>query len=169
MRIAVVDMAAVLRGSKQWRDAAEERLRLMERMRRTLTKLSQQVQVLRNEYENLPPGTDERRLKEQEISSALQELQQNRSDFEARIAENHNEAARELFRRISEAVSAHADQHDLDLVLKKQSLDLAGEETVEQSLLLATTEVLYADPSLDISAAIVERINADYPGPIEAK
>jgi len=35
--------------------------------------------------------------------------------------------------------------------------------------MLATTEVIYAEPGLDISQAVVERLNAEYSGPIEVK
>ena len=169
LRVAVVDMSTVLRSSKQWRDAGEERMRLMEQMSLTLGKLGQHVQVLRNEYGNLPPGTEERAQKEREIAEALDKLQTTRREFETQIAEHHNRAGRELFQKITEAVRDHAEENDIDLVLKKQQLDFTGVETVEQSLLLATTEVLYARTTLDISEAVVERINADYPGPIEVK
>ncbi|MFO8008440.1 MAG: OmpH family outer membrane protein [Candidatus Brocadiia bacterium] len=169
LRIAVVDLSEIMRESEQWQDTTEERMRMMDRMRRTLTKMSEQLQVLRNEYENLPPDTEQRAEKQREMANALQELQRTRNEFETEIAEHHNQAAREMFTAVTEAVKAHAEQNDLDLVLKKQNLDLAGMEDVEQSLLLATTEVLYARPMLDISGAVVERINADYPGPIETK
>ncbi len=169
LKVAVVNMTEVVAASKQWRDAGEERLRLMEKMKRTVTKLRQQVQVLRNEHANLPPGTEERQQKEQEIARALEELRQTQRDFETRIAEHHNKAARKLFGKITDAVKAHAEKNEIDLVLKKRDPDLAAGRTAEESLLLATTEVLYAAPALDISDAVTERINAGYPGPMEPK
>ena len=54
-------------------------------------------------------------------------------------------------------------------MLKKQSLDLSGPETLGQNIMLATTEVLYADPGLDISQVVTDKLNADYSGPIEVK
>ncbi len=169
LRIAVVDMSEIMRKSGRWQDSTEERMRMMDRMRRTLTKMGEQLQVLRNEYENLPPDTEQRAQKQREMSDALQDLQETRSEFETEIAEHHNQAAREMFAAITEAVKAHAEQNGLDLVLKKQNLDLSGAQSVEQSLLLATTEVLYARPVLDISDAVVKRVNAGYAGPVETK
>ncbi len=63
----------------------------------------------------------------------------------------------------------HAREHGISLVLKKQALQLSGPETIEQGLQIATTEVLYADEGLDITDAIVERLNAEYQAPVEVK
>ncbi len=169
LRVGVVDMDRVLQSSGEWRDATEERVRMMDTMRRSLNKLSQRVQVSRNAYDNLPPGSDERRAKGAEIEQALAELQQQRMEYEQQIAERHNEAIRNIFGKVSAAVSSYAQQHGLSLVLKKQKLELTGPQTVEQSLTLATAEVLYADPALDISDAVIERLNAAYSGPIEVR
>ncbi|MHC4592422.1 MAG: OmpH family outer membrane protein, partial [Planctomycetota bacterium] len=125
-RIAVVDMAQVLKASDEWRDSAETRSRLLDSMKRTLNGLTRQVQVLRNEYENLPPGTEERERKGVETQGALDELQQTRLEFENRIAQHHNESARNIFRKLSRAVSAYAQEQGINLVLKKQDFELTG-------------------------------------------
>jgi len=169
LKVAVVDMERVLRASRQWQDAVEERSRLMDAMNRTLGKLTAQVQVLRNEFENLAPGTEERRARGAELEQALQERQQARLDFESRIAGQHSSSARRLFGELEKVVAAYAQQNGVALVLKKHAVELTGPESVEQGLMIATTEVLYADASLDISDAVIERLNAAYEGPIEVK
>jgi len=169
LRVAVVDMSHVLSASKEWRDAVEERTRLLDTMRRTLNKLTRRNQVLRNEYENLPPGTEERQQKAAEIEQALQEFQQTRLELEEQIARQHDRSVRSLFGKLNGIVASYAQQHGIQLVLKKQDVDLTEAETVEQSLQIATTEVLYADPALDISEAVVAELNAGYEGPIEVK
>ncbi|MHC4479875.1 MAG: OmpH/Skp family outer membrane protein [Planctomycetota bacterium] len=168
-RVAVVEMARVLRNSSEWQDSVAERVQLLETMKRTLNRLTRHVQVLRNEYENLPPDTEERRSKGEKIELALAELQQTRLEFEQRIAGQHGESVRSLFRKLSAAVRAYAEEHDIDLVLKKQDVELAGPETAGDNLLVATAEVLYAARALDISEPIIERLNAAYEGPIEVK
>ena len=35
--------------------------------------------------------------------------------------------------------------------------------------MLATTEVLYAEPGMDISPVVIEQLNSAYTGPIEVK
>jgi Skp family chaperone for outer membrane proteins len=169
LKVAVVDMGRLLRQSVQWQDDVEERARLADGMDRTLDKHTRHVQVLRNEVENLPPGTDERRRKEAELEAALQERARTRLDFESRIARQHAESVRALFAEMERAVADHAAANDVHLVLKKQAIELSGPESVEQGLMIATAEVLYAHPSLDATDAVVEAMNAAYEGPIEVK
>jgi Skp family chaperone for outer membrane proteins len=169
LRVAVVDMERVLAGSREWQDNVAERSRMQETARRTLTKLARENQVLRNEYENLPPGTDERQAKAAEVDAALRRYQQTEQELEGAIARRHEEAVRNLFGKLSRVVAAYAREHGISLVLKKQSIDVTEPQTPEQSLQMATMDVLYADPALDISADVVELLNAQYSGPIEEK
>jgi len=167
--VAVVDISKVMQNSIKWQDATQKRLDLMERMKRTLSKQGQQVQVLRNAYESLPPGTEQKLQKQAELRDAMTELQKARRDFEERLARQHEEALRSFFRKLREAVSEYAEESELDLVLKAQSMNLSGPGSPGQNLQLATTEVLYARPELDISNAVMERLNADFAEPIEVK
>lgn len=169
LRVAVVDMARILRGSEEWRDSVEERSRLLDTMKRTLSKLSQQAQVLRNEYQNLAPGTQERDDKGADLERALREMEQTRLDFEDRIARQHSQSVLSLFRSLDAVVADYAREHGVSLVLKKQQLEPGGPQGVEESLQLATAEVLYADSALDISEPIIAALNAQYEAPIEVK
>ena len=72
-------------------------------------------------------------------------------------------------RAIGKAVADHARENGIHIVLKKQDMELAGPESIEQNLRLATTEVLFADPALEITDAVVARLNAGYPGPLEVE
>jgi Skp family chaperone for outer membrane proteins len=74
-----------------------------------------------------------------------------------------------LFRSLDAVVADHAREHGLSLVLKKQPLEPGGPQGVEESLQLATAEVLYADSALDISEPIIAALNAQYEAPIEVK
>ncbi len=165
--VAVLEMATVLADCEQWQDAANERRRLIDKMTRSLGKRDQHLQLLRNERENLPPDTAERREKEQEIRDALQEREKSRREFERQITEHYDNAIRRLLKDLNEAVRNYAAENEVDLVLKKQSLELTERENPE--LLLATTDVLYAGADLDISEQIVKQLNAGYAGPIEVK
>ena len=167
--VAVVDMSAVVAGSAEWKDLAQERNRLTENAKQTLSNLTQKAQVLRNEYDNLPPGTDERTAKANELQASLQDLQKTQQQFETQIGQSYTAATRTIFAKVGKIVEAYAREHKIDLVLKKQTLDLTGPETLGQNIMLATTEVLYADPGLDISQFVTDKLNAAYSGPIEVK
>ncbi len=165
--VAVLEMSTVLAESERWQDGVNERRRLADRMTRALEKTDQHLQLLRNERENLPPDTDERRQKEQEIRQALQEREQKRREFEEEVTQHYDAAIRALLKDLNRAVNEYVAEHDVDLVLKKQSLELTDRENPQ--LLLATADVLYAAADLDISRQIVRRLNTGYAGPIEVK
>ena len=167
--VAVVDMSNVLANSAEWKDMAQERARLTENAKQTLSNLTQKAQVLRNEYDNLPPGTDERTAKANELQAAVQDLQKTQQQLESQIGQNYTAATRTIFTKVAKVVGVYANEHHIDLVLKKQTLDLSGPETLGQNIMLATTEVLYADPGLDISQVVTDKLNAEYSGPIEVK
>ncbi len=165
----MVDMSRVLNASDEWHDMGAERNRIVQNAKEALNNLSQKVQVLRNEYDNLPPGTDERAAKAKELQTALQDLSSAQQDYQTQVSQSYSAATRSMFAKIGKIVDAYAREHHIDLVLKKQTIDLSGPETLGQNIMLATTEVLYADPSLDISKTVIAQLNAAYKGPIEVK
>ncbi len=168
LRVAVVDMSRVLKEAAAWRDAAEERSRMIERMQRTLGQRRREAQVLRNELENLPPGTDQRQAKALELQRALVQLQQEQMEFEAGIAEHHNAAVRDLLGRLARAAQEHARENGIDLVLKRQGME-PDAASPQQGLEMATADVLYAAERLDVTDAVVARLNAEHEGPIEVR
>jgi Skp family chaperone for outer membrane proteins len=169
LRIAVVDMDRVLRASGEWQDAAEERARMRQIMQRTVDKLAREEAVLRNQCENLPPGSTERLAKAAEAERAARNLQQTQAELELQISAAYRATVRSVFGRISRASADYAARNGIALVLKKQNIDFSAPDSIEQGLQISTTEVIYADPALDISDAIITAINADYGGPIEVK
>ena len=106
--VAVVDMSKVLANSAEWKDMAQERGRLTENAKQTLSNLTQKAQVLRNEYDNLPPGTDERTAKANELQAAVQDLQKTQQQLETQIGQNYTAATRTIFAKVSKVVEAYA-------------------------------------------------------------
>jgi Skp family chaperone for outer membrane proteins len=165
--VAVVDMTTVLRGSAEWQDLSDERARLVNTMERTLAKLTRQVQLLRTEQENQPPGTEQSQKLAAQVQQALDELNKSRADFNQKLAQAKLDAASTIFTNLTRAVDAYADEHGVDLVLKK--FNPGSSDSVEQNLLIATAAVLHASAAMDISDAVVQKMNADYRGPIQVK
>jgi Skp family chaperone for outer membrane proteins len=169
LRVAFVDMNRVLRASGEWQDAAEERARMRQAVDRTTEKLAREEAVLRNEHQNLPPGSTERLLKAAQVERAALKLQQTQAEMELELAAAYRTAVKSVFGQISRACADYAAANGIALVLKKQDIDFDAPDSIEQGLRISTTEVLYADPALDISDAIIAAINAEYSGPIEAR
>lgn len=138
-------------------------------MQRAVEKLARQEAILRNEHENLPPGSTERLLKAAQVERAARQLQQTQAEMELEVAAAYRATVRSVFGQVSRACADYAARHGIALVLKKQDIDFDAPDSIEQGLRISTTEVLYADPALDISEAIIQAVNAGYEGPIEVK
>jgi Skp family chaperone for outer membrane proteins len=167
--VAVVDTSRVLQGSAEWRDSVEERTRLTDNRKRSLSKLVRQIQGLRNDHDNLPPGSEERQKKAAEIQQVMAELERTQQQFQAESAREEGDATRAILTRVNQVVSDYAREHDVDLVLKKTDLSAAGLTAQGAQMLMVTADVLYANPDLDISEGVIEELNAGYKAPIQVK
>jgi len=165
--VAVVDVAAVLRHSAQWRDAAEESNRLGDDRKRTIGPLARQVKALEAEVGSKPPGTKEREEAQEEYRKAVRELERVRVEMDTRIARHADESRRSMFAVLSAASAAVARQKGIDVVLRSIGADEGGGQRGAGALW--TTHVFYAAPELDITDDIVARLNADYAAPIEVE
>ncbi len=167
--VAVVDMAKLLHKSEEWQDLIAERKSMLDSRQRALDKLVRRVQVLRNEQEALPPGGEERRAKALEVQKAISELESTRRRYESEAAEQYSQAIRTMLGKVSRAVDAYAEEQGIQVVLKKQDLQLAGEQSLQPQLIMGTADVLYASPDLEITEGVIRKLNADYEGPIRVQ
>jgi len=168
-KLAVVDLDEVLNRSEQWADCQKEGRALEDRMRRSLDKHEAQIRVLRTEYENLPPGTDAAVRTRDRLEAALLRYQEARGEFERQLRDQRTESLGKMFNEISAVIERYAQRHGIDLVLKKQDLRVSPTQPVELGIIVTTAHVLYARESYDITDAIVQELNARYPGEIREK
>jgi len=166
LRIAVVEMDALFERSAEWADFQDRQRRLLQRMRRTLKKHEDGLAVLRNEYENLPPGSREAREKRAQIEESLRAYRASRDQFERQATEARAEALRSLLRGLESVIRHYAREHELDLVLKRQTMELGPDKSVAALMRSVSSEVLYAHERLSITRPVLERLNASYQGEI---
>jgi len=163
LRVAVVDLDKVLDQSNEWKDYQEEGRRILDKQRRVQERFDRQLRVLRSEYDNLPPGTDARSQKRAQIEAALAELEKSGADLQAEMIKQRRESLSKMFNKICEAVRDYAQEEGIDLVLKVQDLHVSPEQPEQMGAVLGSAQVLYARDGFDVSAEIVQRLNAAYP------
>ncbi len=168
-KLAVVDLDEVLTQSEEWSDYLDESQRLQEKMRRTLEKYERQLRILRSEYENLPPGTDLAGEKQRQLENALRQYRESRNEFEEQLRKQRVESLSKLFNQINEIVKRYAEENDIDLILKRQKLDVSPRQPLELGVVVTTAQVLYARERYDVTDAIVRELNARYPGEIKER
>ena len=169
LKLAVIDLDKVLGQSQEWADFQEEHHRLQRKVERTLNKAEQQIQVLRSEYENLPPGSDAADEKRDKLRQQLGEYRQTKQNLQNEVRKHRVEALSDMFNKISRTVSEHAQRHEIDLVLKKQDLSVSATNPAEVGVIVATADVLYTRDEFDISAKIASALNDQYPAEIKEK
>jgi len=168
-RLAVVDLDRVLSRSKEWADLQQQIAATEDRMRRSLSKLQQQVRILQSACENLPPGTEDLAEKRARLDAALRRYDEARERFEQQLHQRRVKAAGQMFNKLNRLIERHARRQALDLVLKRQDLRVSADRPVELGVVMTTASVLYAKDCYDITETIVRELNADYPGEIRER
>jgi Skp family chaperone for outer membrane proteins len=162
LSLAVVDLDKVFEQSGEWQDHLEQRRQMVETMRRTLSSYDRQIRMLRDDYANMPPGTDAASEKLQEIDAAAREFGTTRDGFEQQLAEQHAAALSAMFNKIGALLEVYAKENGIDLVLKKQNVRVSSADPAELGVIVATTEVLYASDEFDVTDVIVKQLNAQW-------
>jgi len=166
VRLAVVDLEKVMQDSKEWADCEDKLSLLRDKMRRTLAKYESQLKVLRSEYRNLPPDTEELREKTIEIERAALQYQQAKLSFERELETERAKALGIIFAKVSKVVEQHARENNIDVVLKKRRMFSARPQEINMFM---ASDVLYTRDEFDITGAVVARLNEQYPGEIKDK
>lgn len=167
--IAVVNLSGIFQATEQWEDYQAKHQDSLEKMERTLSKLERNLRVLRSEYQNLAPGTDARESKRKEMEEGLKEFQEKKASFQQEISKSYNEFLYKMFRKVTTAVEEYASENSIDVVLKKTNLKQSPTAPSQTDLMIATTNVLYAGKTVDITDQIANKLNSEYPGQIEVK
>lgn len=165
--VAAVDMSRLLARSDEWRDAMAHRQSLLAAKRRVVSPLLQDAKLLEVEYRNQPPGTPERKKAQEDYLKALQQLKQVRREKDTQIAMHLQACWQRLLDRVRDVAAAHAREHGIDLVLNLKSPGITGASG--QPTGVETGQIVYAAPQLDISEALIGRLNEQYAAPVEAE
>ena len=168
-RIAVIDVAQVFEQSLRWADVLRERRDLMSQMERSLEARQKQVRVFQNEYQNLAPGSDTAETARENYMKALEDFETSRQEYQAQVSDQITRSLRGMLGDVSKVVADYARENGIDLVLKRWNLESAPTSDIQVQEIMAAMDVLYAADRLDITGAIVERLNSSYPREIEEK
>ena len=169
LRLGVVDIDQALAGSEEGRDYLLAHMQLAEKRRSVLEKHERQLRILRNELEGLPPGTDKTIEKRAAIEAALRARERDELEFDRQIEARRIDAVGKIFNKVNAAIEQYARQHELDVVLKRQDLQVSPANAGGLSVLMATADVLYVNERYDITDEIIRQLNASYPGEIRER
>ncbi len=161
LNIAVVNMRTVLQNIPEWEQFHRRHQAKREQAEEIIKNYENRLSVLEMEYENLPPGSPEAEEKREEFESLLREYHQNQQELSGTIQSHWVEGFRKFFVELNDVVSEYARDNEIDLVLKKQQVDLS-EATPQELETYEASDVLYAAPQLDISEDIITLLTERY-------
>ena len=167
LRIAVVDISRLF---KDYKGSVDRRKALVELVRsygKRIKTLRRRVAQKRAELKEYATGTAEFLAKREELGARLKEERA----LQAKAAASRNAAwvkmLKDLYGDINRSVSEYAKEKKIHLVIKQQSMTdytgRLGEVTREGMVLeISRRTVLHHVASLDITDAVLRRLDAEY-------
>jgi len=162
-RVATVDLARVFEALEE-RTVREGELRaFIDQQNSLITNLGDQLKQAQEDLELLVAGSPERRRKAEEVARLRIDLEVQGRFSEQLIDRRRAEVFSALFAKIESSVAALAEQFGYDLVLNNDAGEpVPGNAEAETRAAMAARRVLFAGPSLDITDALVRRMNNDW-------
>ena len=163
-RIAVVNMVDLFDRLDAKKDADNAMQKLSDDLQKELDSRKEKVKNLSDQLQGYKEGSDiynqtqnQAMMQAMDLQAFQQYYMPNKLNLEKRL----RTAA--LYSQINQAIADYARTHGIALVLVADPADLSTARTSDELLSKITIrKVIYADPSLDITQQIVEKMNADY-------
>jgi Skp family chaperone for outer membrane proteins len=162
-RIAFVDVDRVLGEYKKGKDRYEQIKAKFEPKANSIKQRAQAVGEERRRIET-NPRTDqvEYLKKKQEIEMQLAKLQQDEKEYMEGRTADELKAMAEVWNDMMAAVSAHARDNGIDIVIKQQARDEPVESKAAFHRSVSSRTLLYAAAKLDITEEILKKLNTEY-------
>jgi Skp family chaperone for outer membrane proteins len=163
-KVAVCDVTAVF---NKYQRASDLSTQFAERARKLSAEDEQRkaaIQRLEQTLESLRPGSKEHDARLAEMDKLTTERQVWRTQQENQAVREHRRLTEEMYKEVLDAVAAVAKEKGYDLVLCRESVDLASATTAELLNKIAQRKCLYNNPALDVTSAVLDRLNSQYKG-----
>lgn len=162
-KVAVVNLQEIINNADQQAANRSKNQKLGEDLQAEQKTRQDAIVKLQNEIDPLEPGTDAWRAKRDQIQQRTLEL---RVWAEMQGQNNQLEQARQfaiLYNNVTDAAGAVAQDTGYDVVLQAGELPDLMRLNVEQlQTVVQTRKVIYSSDQVDITAAVLARVNAEY-------
>jgi len=156
--IGTLNLGAVIKGyEKTDKLAADFKSSALER-RRTLMKLSAEIDREVENQKGMEPGTREYDESKAKVARLTAESESGRKKAEAEFAQKEAEMMAELYKDVREAVAAVARRRKLTFVLKA-GVDPDAKQPPNSLLSVMEQGVIFAAPETDISDEVIALLN----------
>jgi len=167
LKVGVVHLDRVFKDSLKWRDSEQRLNTIRQEAEGVLKERRRHLDILQGELEALDVGAEAYRKKEAELKRKAAELNTDRQIRLQEFDRLYDGYLCELFADLVKVTNSYGRDHQFDLILRGQKPPLEAEHKRALRIQMEWNDLLYWDEALDITDAVVERMNADYKGLVE--
>lgn len=124
-----------------------------------------ELEGLQEEMQTLNPGTEEFEVRQRTIDIRIYSLKRDEEYARKRLLRRTERMHALVYKEICDEAQAYGEELGLGTVLSYAPLREGFERNVDLEKLLTSRTVLWSDEGLDITDAVVERLNALLPPP----
>ena len=160
-KIGVVSILKVFRDCKRSAAHRNELLAEQNRIRAALQTLSKEIEAQEAGLKALKPESSDYLAQRKELIDNQARLEAEQKFYKEQVILKQYKWSKELYQEILQITSELAEQKGLDLVLKKDEIDLLALSVNEISETVRTHKVLYSAGCVDISDEVVARLDKE--------
>lgn len=156
--IAVVDMAKLFNGEKDFVSRREELQRDVADAQKTFQEKQQALVQLQEEGRKAKPNSDEQKRIAEELRQKARETENFRQNHFQKVLESEKQLNLKTYRIISEKIQKYAEEKGIRLVIRYASQPLDDTKTPQEVLALINQDIIYHN-GLDITEDILQTLN----------
>jgi len=160
-KIGIVSILKVFRDSKRSDAHRTEIIAEQNRIRTEFQNLSKEIEAQEAGLKALKPESSDYLAQRKELIDKQFRLEAEQKFYKEQIILKQYKWSKELYQDILRITSELAEQKGLDLVLKKDEIDLLALSVNEISETVRTHKVLYSGGCVDISDEVVARLDKE--------
>jgi Skp family chaperone for outer membrane proteins len=161
-RVGVCDVVQIFSSydrAKDMTDKLEKRRQAIQAENQTKAKDLDAINV---ELEGLKPGSDEYEKRFNDKARMTADLDSWQNLQKALLLRDHERLTREMYQEINDAIARVAKERDLQIVLFRDQAELVSADSGDIMRQIASRRVLYYDGRLDVTDAVLLRLNEAY-------
>ena len=161
-KIGIVNISKVFDGYKKTQDLDRDLRATIEQKQQVAEEKRNEITKLRDSITLLEIGTEERKKKEEDLQRKQVEFQSFMKVTSDSQMGRRKEATEKLYAEIVKVIADYCRDQKLDLVVKVDDTPLTSESIDELLFKIKQRNIIYFSPKLDITDAVLNRLNKGY-------
>ena len=161
-KIGIVDLDVVFEKYKKKEDLAQDLQNREKEFKDEINKKRKEMIDLSEETQLLDLGSETRRKNEDTLERKNVELEGYAKFAQRQVIKGYKTLVEQIYGEIVKKVEEIGESEGYDLIIKKQEPELNSGQLSDLNINIGIRTVLYHSKAVDITAIVIERLNADY-------